>query len=488
MRRLVREEGGFALAFAMLALIVTSVMLVSVVEYTSSNARSTTRGGADQKAYSLAEAAINNAMAVLANPANNALSGSTMPGSEADAESVTWNFTSLYESGRATWWGTFDVPTSTWTLYGLGEVANPVPGQSALRRQLSATSLVVANYSQPLNATAWNYIYSMKTGDPDGCDQELVNSTIVQAPLYVMGNLCLQNTSTIQKGTDAVDVVVKGKVTLSGSSNYIGTSANKVDSVQVANGCKLGGNALHSPCGSADNVNATSVSTTPPSADPASADFDYWYNNATLGPKAPCTSSTGTPPTFDTNTVRDGNVASFQLTPAASYTCSRGSGHINWDATTRVLDVEGAIYIDGPITINNNLVNTYVGHGTIYTTKSFTISQSSELCVKLASGHCDFSGAWNPNENLIIFVADGMGLTSSILVQNSAQIQAGLYGTTKVEFENSAKAEGPVVAGEVRFENSSQIKSFPPLDTVPAGTPGNPNIYAEPQKPQNFSG
>ena len=358
-----------------------------------------------------------------------------------------------------------------------------------MTRTLSATSQVVANYSQPLNATAWNFVYSTKTGDPDGCDMELKNSVVLTTPLYVMGNLCLRNTSVVDQGADQpVSVVVKGGLVLDSSSNRVGTADAPITSLQTVNGCKLGTNAVHSPCTSADNVWATTIGTTPPPADPAAADFNYWYVNASLGPNSLCDTQTGTPPPLaDANGLRDGSLSSFELTPSSSYSCERGSALISWNAATRHLTVQGAIYIDGAVTVSNSAVNTYSGQGSLYLSKDFKISLTSQLCGAVVSGNCDFN-AWDPNANLLMFVADGIGGDSSVLMQNSARLQAGIYGTKLVELQNTAQLEGPIVASEILFQNSAQIHSFPPINTVPAGTPGNPNIYAEPQKPQNYSG
>ncbi len=482
--RLAGEERGFTLVLTLGVLIVTSVMIVSITEYSSATSRGSSKSKADQIAYSLAEAGINNAMAILSNPANNALLSTTLPNTEGTASSQA------YEGGTAKWWGILNTSTSVWTVYGKGIVANPTgPGSASVTRTLSATSQVVANYSQPLNATAWNYVYSTKTGDPDGCDMELWNSVQLTTPLYVMGNLCLKNTSVVAQGAEQpVSVVVKGRLVLDSSSNRVGTAAAPISSLQTGNGCKLANNAAHSPCTSADNVWATTIGTTPPAADPATADFNYWYVNASLGPNASCVTQTGTPPPLaDPNGLRDGSLSSFNLTPSSSYSCQRGSALISWDASTKHLTVQGAIYIDGAVTVSNNSVNTYSGQGSLYLSKDFRISGTSQLCGAVVSGSCDFD-TWDPNTTLLMIVADGIGGNNSVTMQNSARIQAGIYGTKLVELQNTAQLEGPIVASEILFQNSAQMRSFPPIDTVPAGTPGNPNIYAEPQKPQNYSG
>ncbi len=81
------------------------------------------------------------------------------------------------------------------------------------------------------------------------------------------------------------------------------------------------------------------------------------------GRSSPCTTSTGSPPKFDTASgVPDNSInwsatptTVINLTPGASYTCKSmaGStilGELSWDNATKLLTVKGTIFIDGSIT------------------------------------------------------------------------------------------------------------------------------------------
>ena len=61
---------------------------------------------------------------------------------------------------------------------------------------------------------------------------------------------------------------------------------------------------------------------------PPAADFATWYENSIPGPSQTCTTSSGTPPTFDNNyPSRDSSVSSVvDLTPSSSYFCRVGQG------------------------------------------------------------------------------------------------------------------------------------------------------------------
>jgi hypothetical protein len=45
-----------------------------------------------------------------------------------------------------------------------------------------------------------------------------------------------------------------------------------------------------------------------------------------------------------------------------------------------------------------------------------------------------------------------------------------------------------MVASTIVFSNNVQNDSFPTITTVPAGMPGNPAVYAQPNAPKLYSG
>ena len=55
-----------------------------------------------------------------------------------------------------------------------------------------------------------------------------------------------------------------------------------------------------------------------------------------------------------------------------------------------------------------------------------------------------------------------------------------------MQFENNAKTDGPLMGDTIDLINNVYADTFPLITTVPAGIPGNPNVYADPQAPQLF--
>ena len=105
---------------------------------------------------------------------------------------------------------------------------------------------------------------------------------------------------------------------------------------------------------------------------------------------------------------------------------------------------------------------------------------------------CDFA-AWNPNNEMLVFSANGdnrqadvpSGVSGEL---KNAHFQGALYATKKLQLDTSSRIDGPMVGTEVVLGQSVQTNDFPNISTVPAGMPGNPTVYAQPNSPELYSG
>ena len=79
MRRLLKDQSGIALVMSLGMIAVLSIVGTTTLVYTTSNARSGVLSKDNERAFSLAEAGLNNAMAVLSLPTNNALDPDVLP-------------------------------------------------------------------------------------------------------------------------------------------------------------------------------------------------------------------------------------------------------------------------------------------------------------------------------------------------------------------------------------------------------------------------
>jgi hypothetical protein len=496
--RLVRQENGTALVMVMGILAVLTISGTTMMAYTSSNTKTSARSKNDESSFSLSEAALNNAMAVLSNPTNNALDPDLLPGTEATAQSAT------YENGTAKWYGVLDRNAAVWQITAIGLTNNPTGSAAQVRRKLTARVPVTPTQTQPSNAPAWNYIFNRRTGNT--CDMTVSNNVSGNSRLYVAGNLCLSNNVNI----NSESLIVRGHLDLSNNAQ-VGANTSMATRVEtyVGGNCRYGGGSWATPCtGNQDSRRIYSkkdppsyivgVNNVAPLIPEPAAEWATWYENSIPGPAQSCTTVSGTPPTFDNDYPNRNNSVSsiFELTPGSSYTCRVGpvgspSGELSWNNSTKTLTVKGTIFIDGSARITNNATNQYNGQATLYLSGTFVINNSSKFCGGVSGSNCDFS-AWNPNTELLTIVTNGSGgqagTGNGIMIDNNSHFQGGLFATNNIEYSNNARSDGPIVGNEVKFSNNVQNDQFPTITVVPVGMPGNPIVYAQPNPPQMFAG
>jgi hypothetical protein len=361
--RLFRRQEGFALIMAVGVLGVLTIAGTSVMVYTASNTRLSQRSKSEESSFSLSEASLNNAMAVLANPINNALDPDVLPSTEATASSMA------YENGTAKWYGTLDRAAAVWTITALGLYDNPAgPGTAQVRRKLTAKVPVTPTLTQKFNNPAWDYMYATATGN--ACDETLNNNVSGNARMYVAGNLCIGNNA----GTSISSLVINGNLDVFNQAS-VGASTSMSTRVEtyVGGNCRYSVGSWGACSGNQDARHIYSkladgttigVNHTPTAIPAPTADFAKWYENAIPGPSQPCTATSGTPPTLDTNyPARDNNVGIVDLTPASSYDCRVGPG-----ASTSL-----------PSAINSTQTTITVASATGFPASSFRIRIDDEL-------------------------------------------------------------------------------------------------------------
>jgi hypothetical protein len=475
-RRLLREEDGIALVLALAFTIIIGMIGSTLMLYTTSNQQQASRSSFDADAHSFAEAGVNNAFSVLANPMANPLSAATLPDSLATAN------TTYYDAGYVKWWGAFDPVARSWSLQAIGYMRSPTGVAEPVTRRVAMSTTIRPQPTQVLQQLpTWNYIMSTRTGTPGGCDETLNNSANVTARMYIMGNLCMSTPSQVTAGP----LMVKGALSLDVNTN-IGSPSAPISDVHVAGGCSYKGGAYDVPCGPADRVYASVSDNVPTDLSAPAADFSAtgWYAYAAPGPSEPCTTQSGTVPVFDNDTVPNNSVPGvFNLTPPNSdYSCivqdARGGiiGQLSWNHTTKVLNIVGTVFIDGSAMAwynDQHAAVQYEGTGTLYLSGTFT-AMNTLLCAVVVNNACDFTN-WDPNKELLAIVTgnlSGVPADSATIVKNS-DLQAALWSAGTIELDTHSTLQGPMVAPREIFSNTVQAKPFPWIQTVPAGIPGN---------------
>jgi Tfp pilus assembly protein PilX len=543
LRRLRCDEGGFALVVALAVTVVFSMTVITVIEAATSNTRSSDMSKNRVSAYSLAEAGIANANAILggknpydphllhpqgayvqadcanppANPTGAALLGDT-------CSPMVFNL----DGGTATVWGWLNTSTANWTITSTGQVTRNAFASVPAKKTLTVVVHIRARASQQNVTPAWNYVF-VKDTTSNICNITLDQTTALTSSLYTEGNLCFKNSASISETNPADPVLleVRGKlVWLSGSSKGVGQSSplQEVTSAKIGGGCTSGAvtNTAHvcaRPAGGsdyfyvksggysqvADAIAAPSLTTT---------DWDNYYQTSTISRLSPCAAGGLASTSFDGDTTRNNNLATpFNLTPGTNYTCQTKNangfvvGELDWDASSHVLSIRGTVFIDGNVTINGVVkyrgVNKYGAHPSgsdgsdglggmmvMYVSGTVSLSNSGVFCgwntntdsAAYNGSSCDFT-AWTPATSMFMFVSKG-----GVTLNQSSFFQGAIFSEGNVSLGQSAQTEGPIITNTLTLGQSVQMKPLPGLADLPLGAPGNPNTSGYPEQPAYTSG
>lgn len=508
-----RDERGMALILAVGISLVLGIVATSAILYSTTNEQEATRGRADLRTYQLAQSGVDAAVSQLSQATQAELITATyISGKPAADRTITTN------NGTVTWDGQLFSTVSgtitryTWRLTSVATTKNPAaPGN--ITRTVTADLKLRPRTSQTVNAQAWRYVYSKKTGTPGGCDEIVYNNTSLRASMYVAGNLCFQQSTQIigpdVPATDPpVELIVMGTTDLNQNNAFVGYDKNPPQHAQPLTdvwfngGCRSQANSvLHFNCNTVDNVwGLSDVGPTPPyetskTGHPAipgpAADFPAWYDLSSPGPHSPCdpTVSTGSYPTFDNNGVYDASAPTWDIAPATAYYCWTPQGSLRWTPGTRVLEITGTIFYDGDAEIDGDGTIDYTGIGAIYLSGSFFMRQS-KMCGNTSGSNCNFAG-WNYVDNILVIVTAGSGAPASDgmgITLDQSTFQGALYAATNIEVSASSNTHGPMVALQEIIRNNSDTTDFPIFVRVPFGTPGNVITEYDITAPTHYQG
>jgi hypothetical protein len=436
-----------ALVMAIGIMTVLAIAGTTAIAYSTSSAQQSAQTRSRTSAFSLAEAGVNNSMAVLNLPTNNALDPETLPkctsnekkysDAAADRTSTsTWRHSTI-DGGTVDWCGTLVRKDALWYVTSIGRSTNPNSTTTNVTRTLEATVTVTPTTTQPLNNPVWNYLYAGHTGST--CDQTLNNNINGASRMYVAGNLCLSPNVQLNQST----VIIGGTLDVSNNA-AVGASTSMATRVEtyVGGNCRYatgswgscGGNqdARHIYSKRSDGINI-GVNQPAPVVAPPAADYATWYENAIPGPSQTCTTSSGTPPTFDTNyPSRDSSVSSVaDLTPSSSYFCRVGQGANTTitgaltaaGTTVTVASASGFPSTSFVIRVDDEFMTVTAGFGT--TTWTVTRASNGSAATTHASGQTlewktPSSGeiAWNNTTKTLT-------VSGTIYIDGSAKISNG---------------------------------------------------------------
>lgn len=449
-RRVAREE-GFALLVALGFSLAIGISATSLITYSLQNSSNSSYDSSTQLAQQYAEAALARAYSTVY-AASDPRAGGAVP-----------QTTVQYEKGTGTYAGTY--ASSSWTLSGVGRVPSPNHSSDIVRTVRGRVTVGTGRRGSANNAV-WNYIY---VDDTSACTV-LGNSVSINIPLYVRGNLCLEQSANLT--AQAYAIQVGGYVQFQNSAT-VGTGAvgGRLHEAHIAGGCRVGTTGPFVPCSDATRV----FSEVPPDANPVPltkppVDLAYWYANAKPGPRQSCTEGSF-PGGFDNDTIMNRSRGNIDIAPHYSYSCkvrdASGAliGEITWDHLTEQLTILGTIFFDGNLTFSQRTHITYTGKATLYTSGTISMNNQTVIC---GVATCD--EAWKPLENLLAFVAGASDTATSFDAGNYSRFQGAIYAVNDYVEGNNSEIWGPIVARKVFLQNSSR-NFYVPIGTLLSGMP-----------------
>jgi Tfp pilus assembly protein PilX len=490
-RRRLGDECGMALPLALGVTVILSSLCAGIFSYVTSNQQSAHRATADQRAYGLAEAGLSYAFSTL-QKADDASPYYAPPYDAVPETTVT------YPDGRQFVYRG-DLSGTMWTLYGTGTVPNPSgPDGAPVVRRVSAQALVTTTTTG--DTRPYDYLF---IDQPSGCFT-LTNTVTLEVPLYVRGNLCLENNSFIS--SPAVHVI--GDVHVNSPQASVGTEAAPIPDFSITGDCYREGNFTDCDATATSRVWASAYGDSPPELTKPTVDLPARYADADLGPMSGCTPGYGTenspsqgfPGGFDNDTTMNVSLGTVDLTPSTAYDCQKvvageTVAQLKWvpgsnPSQAGTLTIEGTIFIDGNLTWSNLSLIRYEGRGTIYVAGTLTIQNQAELC---GVATCDET--WDPEVNFLAFVVGSMTTTGTTEVSgevgNKVNFQGAIYLVNDYDQDNNTTIWGPVIANNATITNSGLFKPLPggELGTPPPGLPVDTVTVSEMQLiPGSYSG
>jgi Tfp pilus assembly protein PilX len=539
--RLAKDERGIALVLALAICVALSLMVSATVVYVTANQSSAKKSAGDNRALAYAEAGLQTAYSTIfrqntivgGNPVNPALFGcATGTSGASDCTTITTQCVSVAvtcsgstpQDGTARIYGIYGgltgttyqgwtVAKSTWLLVSTGFAYSPTVGRIDAKTEMA--KVLISPLSAGGVASLWNHIFvTAQPTTPASCQLNFSgNSTIVDVPVYTIGNVCLAGQGVAVKempGGQKIDLMVGGVLSMSGGSASVGdystTPATPITSGVVQGGCTtsstLVGNSGYPSCTNGSfrySVSSTDTYISNDAPDLSATQMQTNFQTFDPGPKHACASGGTLAATVFDNSIQsdltkepDASGASFELTPASSdYTCVSQSGstvgQLSWNHSTGVLTVSGSIFLDGNVTIASTA--TYTGTAIIEAAGTITFTGNNQTVCNIyssATKDCDFTN-WqgsSTNKSMLTLAALNLkGAAAAINFAGNAQSFQGsiwMPSTSQITFaKNGVHIEGPIAVGsfDATF-NNAVFEPLPVITNMPVGAPIPPNTSA----------
>ena len=132
-------------------------------------------------------------------------------------------------------------PAATWLLVSNGYARNP---QGTMTIKQTTATVAISALNAGAVAAVWNHMFLTSPLVPNVCSVDFGgNNMTITDPIYAIGNVCLsgQNTTIAENaGGQPIDLMIGGKLSMSGSGTSAGSSGAHLTSGVVVGGCTTG--------------------------------------------------------------------------------------------------------------------------------------------------------------------------------------------------------------------------------------------------------
>ena len=463
LRKTTRDERGQALVIGIVLIAALSISTAAIVGYVTSGQTIFGRDRTSMRVFDVAEAGLNAGLSVAATQDPNNLASGSLPSAGTYSLSLD-GMTARYSATKT---GSQWLVTSTATSPN-GKVTRKL--QQILNWNTSTQQI---DESQV-------YTNGLYVAGTNGCTT--IHGTVtMQASIWVNNNLCLVGGVNLVSATPhTYTVYVKGQY--QGRNNTaIGSAASPFANATIIGGCVVQNNPVVCSTASASNVYADAYPSTPstqikPDIDPPGTYASGDWSHPTC---------TGAGFTFDNNTAMDQSVGSVNLFSGGSFNCmvtdSTGNfiGGLTWNNSTKVLTINGLVFIDGNVNISNSA--TYAGSGAIYVNGVINKSSNITVCgpgAPPALGSCPTT--WNPSSGQLGFVvlnplqaATGVDCTGNGQLDFVLYVVQGFANTGGTTITGAVIADAADIGGNTGLVVSSTPPPYMPIThTVTTGSWG----------------
>jgi Tfp pilus assembly protein PilX len=450
-----RDERGIALVLALVIMGTLSITIAAVATFTTSNETNAGRDRDTARALGVAEAGLNNALAVLTQQDSTGTQpiGSTLSSTTFSLDGGSGTYSATKTSGLE------------WTISATGTSPSGLVTRK-LELKLDGTQSTQSTQQSPV------YGYGFFVNATTGCTT-IAGNAPVQVPVYVRNDLCLTGNATIsQPGVTSgtLDVYVGGKYTATANPS-VGTSTQKIKTFTAVGGCTRQNSNVICSTSSQSKVYANPYSSTPSALTKPTTDAAAVYASGNW--KNPvCSVGTFT---FDSDTTLNASLGSVDLLQSngrPSFDCTVWSpngvtqiGRLAWNSATKVITIDGTILIDGGLSFSGQSSAKYTGFGSIYANGSVATSGQAAICGPPAIPNgSSCTGNWDPAQGALTIVAlNGWSMSGQSEFNVIAYVNGAFSAT------GGAVVTGPAIADTATLSGNGK---FATVTTVPPGTPG----------------